>query len=301
MGVAEGVSAVQTGFRTKLVEVLKSHNEILPPAHSSLGRLWALIGSDLSSIDDCVEIIKLDPALTTRIFRLANSAAYNARAASVSEAILKIGFGQTRQVVFNAGVFEHFSKVALPAEMSHFWARNILTARLAERIATAYGAATGREYLAGLLHDVGWLLLATSFPEELDLVANSSSPSAEKETLSFTHAEISGAVCARSLLPPVVVNAVVHHHSPLFLDDDRGARLENPAFLGVILCLGDKIADLCGLTIPWQKDKKPSNTEAIRGSAEAQWLAQFGDRISYDALIAQELPKAKEIAAVFFK
>lgn len=302
MGVAaEGVSAVQNGFRAKLVEVLKSHEEILPPAQSSLGKLWALIGSDRSSIDDCVELIKLDPALTARIFRLANSALYNARASNVGEAILKVGFGQIRQVVFNAGVFEHFSRVTLPAEMSHFWVRNILTARLADRIAAAYGAATGQEYLAGLLHDAGWLLLAASFPEELDLVAGSPSHFAEKEILSFTHAEISGAICARSLLPPAVVSAVVHHHSPLFLDDGRGVRADNPAFLSVILCVCDRLADECDMPIPWQKERRLLTPDAVRNSAEGQWLAQLGDRVSYEALIAQELPKAREIAAVFFR
>ncbi len=265
-----------------------------------MGKLWAVIGSDQTSIDDCVEIIKIDPALTARVFRLANSAAYNAKAANVSEAILKMGFAQTRQVVFNAGVFEHFAKTELPPEMSHFWVRNIFTARLAEQIAAAYGAATGSEYLAGLLHDVGWLLLAASFREELDLVAQNPSHSAEKETLSFTHSEISGAVCARSLLPPVVVNAVVHHHSPLFLDDNRGPRRENPAFLGVILCLCDKLADAADLCIPWQKDKKIADIDGLRETAEAQWLAQLGDRISYDSLVSQELPKAKEIATAFF-
>ena len=78
---------------------------------------------------------------------------------AVSEAILKMGFAQTRQVVFNSGVFEHFSKVELPSEMSHFWVRNIFTARLAERIAAAYGANTGSEYLAGLLHDFGAIVV----------------------------------------------------------------------------------------------------------------------------------------------
>lgn len=297
---SQTVSAVQTGFRTKLVEVLRSHAEILPPAQSSLGKLWAVIGSQQSTIEDCVELIKLDPALTARIFRLANSATYNAKATNVSEAILKIGFAQTRQVVFSAGVFEHFAKLELPPEMSHFWIRNVFTSRLAERIAAAYGAPSGSEFLAGLLHDVGWLLMAASFQEELELITQSDRFAAEREILSFTHAEISGAVCARSLMPPGVVNAVVHHHAPLVLDDNRGHRRENPAFLSVILCLCDKLADACEMTIPWQKDRKIVDIDALRDTPEAQWLSQLGDRVSYDALVSQELPKSREIALAFF-
>ncbi len=62
-------------IRTKLVALLNSQAEIVPAAKSPLGRLWRLVNSPNSSLDDCEEVINLDAALTSRIFRVSNSAA----------------------------------------------------------------------------------------------------------------------------------------------------------------------------------------------------------------------------------
>ena len=92
----------------------------------------------------------LDPALTSRIFRVANSAAYGAKATNVSEAIRYIGFKRVRELVFNAGVLSQFSSMAkCRRNGSVFWLRNIFIARLSERIAGTYFPTDGTEYLAG--------------------------------------------------------------------------------------------------------------------------------------------------------
>ncbi len=67
-------------IKTKIVALLNSQGEIVPAAKSPLGRVWRLVNSQNSSLDECEEVIQLDPALTSRIFRVANSAAYNAKA-----------------------------------------------------------------------------------------------------------------------------------------------------------------------------------------------------------------------------
>ena len=71
---------VKTKFRSKLVYVLNSQGEILPPANSLMGKLWRLVNSPDASTQDCQELIELDPTLTARIFRVANSAAYGLKA-----------------------------------------------------------------------------------------------------------------------------------------------------------------------------------------------------------------------------
>ena len=124
--------------RSKLVMILNSQGEIVPAAKSPLGRLWRLVNDADSSLDDCEEIIQLDPALTSRIFRVANSAAYHARATDVAEAIRFIGFKRVRELVFNAGVLSQLSSLKTPPEMELFWLRNIFVARLSERISSLY-------------------------------------------------------------------------------------------------------------------------------------------------------------------
>ena len=201
-------------LRSKLVTLLNAEGEVLPAADKPLGKLWRLVNSPSSSIDDCEQIIRLDPALTSRIFRVANSAAYGARATDIAEAIRFIGFKVVREMVFNAGVLSQFSSLVVPEEWEIYWLRNIFTARLAERIAGSFFATDGSEYLAGLIHDIGWLFLATHFPEEFGriMASEGSTCDAEKEILPFSHANIAAAIAARSALPLKAIDAIAYHH-----------------------------------------------------------------------------------------
>jgi len=263
---AAPTAASHAAFRIRLVEILKSQEDILPPAQSSLGRLYQLFQAPDSSVEDC------------------------------AEAMIHLGFAQVRQIAFSAGFFKKFAELKLPPGMEQFWLRNIFVARLTERICAQFQLFGGMEYLSGLLHDTGWLLLAAHFPTELEQIAASDkpSPASEKEILSFSHAEIAAAICATSLLPLRVTNAVVNHHAPLaLLVGGIPPSHNSDVFLGVVLNVCDKIADSCQLEIPWQKSGL--TLDGVKESPEAKWLTQFGKVIKYEAMIEEELPKAQEI------
>ena len=97
--------------------------------------------------------------------RVANSGAYAAGEDNVTQAIQHLGMKFVREQVFNTGVFKQYSGWELPPEWDQFWLRNIFVANLCEKISSVCGPTNGSEYLAGLLHDVGWLFLATNFPK----------------------------------------------------------------------------------------------------------------------------------------
>jgi HD-like signal output (HDOD) protein len=287
-------------IRSKLVSLLNSQGEIVPAAKSPLGKLWGLVNSNDSSLDECEEVIQLDPALTSRIFRVANSAAYAANATNVSDAIRYIGFKRVRELVFNAGVFSQFSSVRVPPEWEVFWLRNIFTARLSEQIAALYFQTDGSEYLAGLIHDIGWLLLVTYFPEEFArIVASEKSISeAEREVLPFSHANIAAAIAARSTLPLRAVDAIAYHHKQLVTTTPTTvAPNQNPLFLAVILSVCDKIADASQLDL---FGKSTLTMAEVQTSPEVAWLNQHGKTPDVEAIAAEELVKAQEIYNVFF-
>ena len=286
-------------FRQKLLGVLKSNGEIIPAAESALGRLWDLVNSEDSSIHECVEVIELDPSLVTRVFRLANSAAIQGNAATTSEAVLLLGFSRIRHVAFNTHIFNQFSKLKLPHEWDRFWLRNLLVARLAERVCGFYFPPNGTEYLAGLLRDVGWPLLAHFFPQEFEAVFSSPRPMAEAERLAlpFSHARIAAAICARSSLPLRVVNAVAQHHAPpLGYLDPRTDLEKSPQFLAVVLNLCDQLADCCAMQT---FEKKNTSFKNVEESPEGVWLAGFGRTLSYPGLVEEEWRKAQELFPIF--
>jgi HD-like signal output (HDOD) protein len=287
-------------LRSKLVTLLNAEGEVLPAADKPLGKLWRLVNSPSSSIDDCEEIIRLDPALTSRIFRVANSAAYGARATDIAEAIRFIGFKVVREMVFNAGVLSQFSSLVVPQEWEIYWLRNIFTARLADRIASSFFSTDGSEYLAGLIHDIGWLFLATHFPDEFGQIMGSEKTTcdAEKDILPFSHANIAAAIAARSALPLKAIDAIAYHHKQaLTTTSTLIAPNQNPLFLAIILNVCDKIADGCQLDL---FGKEPVTLEDVRETPEVVWLKNFGKKIDLEEMASEELVKAQEIYTVFF-
>src|ERR1700677_76507 len=193
----------KAAIRDKVISVLKSQGEILPAANSPRGKLWHLVNSPESSIEECAEVIQLDSALAARIFHVANSAAYGVKADNINGALHRLGLKFVRQQVFNAGVFTQYSGWTLPEEWDMFWLRSIFIARCCERLASAYFTPNGAEYLSGLIHDIGWLFLATYCPDEFAAIFSSGKPiaEAEAEILPFGHAAIAAALAARSMLP----------------------------------------------------------------------------------------------------
>ncbi len=287
-------------LRAKLVNLLNSQGEIIPAASTPLGKLWNLVNSANSSIDDCEEVIKLDAALTARMFRVANSAAYNAKATDIAEALRFIGFKSLREMVFNATVLQQFSTLKVPPQWDVFWLRNIFIARLSDRISSNYFQTDGSEYLAGLIHDIGWLFLATHFEGEFASIITSekSIMDAEKDVLPFSHANIAAAIAARSAMPLKAVDGIAYHHKQMLMTQSTlVAPNQNPLFLGIILAVSDRIADGCQLDL---FGKPPPTPEELAESPEIVWLKNFGKPIDLAQMAADELVKSEEIFTAFF-
>jgi HD-like signal output (HDOD) protein len=287
-------------LRAKLVNLLNSQGELIPAASTPLGKLWRLVNSPNSSMDECEEVIKLDAALTARIFRVANSAAYNARATDIAEAVRYLGFKSLREMVFNATTLTQFSGLTVPADWEVFWLRNIFIARLSDRIAATFFSTDGSEYLAGLIHDVGWLFLATHFGDEFNRIVSSEKPiaEAEREVLPFSHANIAAAIAARSSMPLKAVDGIMYHHKQMLMTQSTlVAPNQNPLFLGIILAVCDRMADGCQLDL---FHKEAPTSEQLAESPEIVWLMNFGRKLDLEQMAADELVKSEEIFTAFF-
>ena len=287
-------------LRAKLLKVLQSKGVILPSANSPRGKLWHLVNSPESSLTECAEVIQLDAALSSRIFRVANSGAYGLQADNVSDAVLHLGFKFVREQVFNAGVFKEYSSWVLPVEWDLFWLRNIFIARLCDRMTATYEFTNGSEYLACLIHDIGWLFMATYLPEQYLQIFSCGKPvgEAEKEILPYDHAELSAAIAARSLLPPRAVNAIRHHDTPLVVKERVATELnQNANLLAVVMNVCDKLADICHMDI---FVKSNLTMEELAQCPEVVWLNRFGPEHDFYTLAEEELAKSKEIFETYF-
>src|SRR4029077_8076767 len=116
------------------------------------------------------EIVRRDPSLTSRLLRLVNSVYYGLSTPvnSIEEAVFYLGVRQIRQLTMVTPIIEDFQRLAHQCTFPwrEFWQHCIGAAILTREVVTAVSTATDEsDYVAGLVHDVGKIVMAWSFPD----------------------------------------------------------------------------------------------------------------------------------------
>ncbi|HEY5954995.1 MAG TPA: HDOD domain-containing protein, partial [Polyangiaceae bacterium] len=171
-------------------------------------------------------ILARDPALCAAILRLANSAAQAMRneTANVGQAIVRLGLRQTRRVVLTAALVQRWP-VHHTIDQRSFWSHSISVALMASELSKHASVQLSTEtveatFTAGVLHDLGALVLARAFPEQYALLTSErmatgrSALSLELENWGIDHGEVGGIVACRWRLPDSIRDAVAFHHHP---------------------------------------------------------------------------------------
>jgi diguanylate cyclase (GGDEF)-like protein/putative nucleotidyltransferase with HDIG domain len=194
----------------------------LPVLDRSLLRVRELSDDPEASTHELVEALQADPSLAANLLRFANSAAnaHPVRASSIHQAVMLIGRRSVGRIALEAQVCTFFEQapgsggVARGQLHVHAVQVGACAAELARRSGTDAGAA----HLAGLLHDLGKLVLPVAFgAPNVDEVAASAPagplrPAAEQATFGVDHA-LAGARFAESAgLPPETIAAIGGHH-----------------------------------------------------------------------------------------
>ncbi len=194
-----------------------------PPLYLELVRE---LESPRSSVKTIGQLIAQDPALTAKILQLANSAAFGLhhRVADAGSAVLYLGADIVKGLVLLAHTFTFYERFN-PAEFSlpALWEHSVATAKCARSIAREENLedeAAAELYTAGLLHDLGKLVLVANLPgpcaQARKRALNAGVPlwQAERDVLGATHAEIAAALLGLWRLPDDIVEAVAWHHEP---------------------------------------------------------------------------------------
>lgn len=172
-----------------------------------------------------------DPAMTAKLLQMVNSAVLGLRykVTSVQDAIAYLGLETTRSLVLLAHTFSYCDRTETSGfSIERLWRHSLSTGSLARRIAREERASAELSeecFLAGLLHDIGELLLAVNMPKEYSgALAKARKPAAngirtplwqaENEIFGATHAEIGAELMALWNLPLTVVEALALHHHP---------------------------------------------------------------------------------------
>jgi putative nucleotidyltransferase with HDIG domain len=194
----------------------------LPSVPRLYAQLTELLASQTASASDVARIIEQDIAMAAKVLQLANSAYFGRRAETtkVANAVAYLGTETLRALLLHAEAFRAFQiDTPIPGfdlEAIHRHCGRV--ARLATEILKDTGANGGATLTAGLLHDVGLLVLASQDPHglarTLALASEQNRPihEIEREQHGITHAEVGAHLLALWGLPHTVTEAVAGHH-----------------------------------------------------------------------------------------
>lgn len=198
----------------------------LPALPTVVAKIVELVDNPRTNAAMLARLISTDPALTIKMLKLANSAFYGfpRRIGTINLAIVLLGFETVKDLGISASLVErfNFNDPGIDFDMTHFWEHSIGTA-IAARLIIQEGQyrVVGEAFVAGLLHDIGRLVIIRYLPDEYREIQrlireeNLILWEAEKKVLGMTHADIGGRLTHRWNLPDQLVDAIRYHHQPL--------------------------------------------------------------------------------------
>ncbi len=216
----ERTCALQTQLHNETVRALVGRLERLPSAPQVYWDLTALLARDNVTQADVAAIVEGDPAMVAKLLQLVNSAYFGLarRISSVEQAVAYLGLDLVRTLAVSAHLFDA-TQVHVPGfSLDNLQRASLWTARLAKKVARPDDSADA--YTAGLLRDLGQVILSAAAPKEFGqaLAAAAANPQpqhqAEQHVLGVTHAAVGGYLLGVWGLPIEIVEAVAHHHTP---------------------------------------------------------------------------------------
>ncbi len=198
--------------------------DTLPVRPGIYNELTDALANPRTSMQEVGTIIEQDPGMSAKVLQMVNSAFFGTTVSvtSVQQAVTFLGLPQIRQLLLVLEVFEAFeqpnNKKLRYFSMEYEREHALLTAKIARELVEPDFA--DHAFTAGVLHDIGKLVLATRMTERFAecfhrcLLEDRPLEEIEREILGTTHAEVGAYLLALWGLPDPVVEAVAFHHQP---------------------------------------------------------------------------------------
>jgi HD-like signal output (HDOD) protein len=235
----------------------------------SINRALAdLIRSEQSYSAQIAEVIRHDPSLTARLLRMVNSVYYglSTKVNSIEEAVFYLGLRQIRELSMATPVIEemektHRSPVKLP--WRDLWKHSIGTAIMTRELLsnTNVYVDDDTDYIIGLLHNIGKVVMAQAFPDEFSRIIATPFPDTaavcqmERELIGWDHARIGGYYLERHKLAPEITCAVYFHNDP--------EKAMQHAFFAAAVQVADHLVRQAGI---------PGGFEIVDPLSEDDWM-----------------------------
>lgn len=222
-GAMDDTSVSKTPDDQQIRDLFTSDIQELPPVPAVAIKLLQLTADEDVKIAQLSRVIETDPTLAAKILRMVNSAAYQLpkHITSLPHAVTILGFSRIRQIALGLSLYQHLKRhLSSPDfDLFQYWQHCLTVATLAKSLAQTTGyAEPDTAYVAGLLHDIGKLVLEAhgkiSYSEIISSVGNSRAVliKAERKLLGAGHDDVGCYICRKWGLPEQVTTVVKFHH-----------------------------------------------------------------------------------------
>ena len=211
--------------KKELQKLIYSKIDELPTLPAVLPKLMSLMEDEKSGAAQVADTISSDPALTSKILKVSNSAYYgfSQEISSLKNAVPLLGFNMVRSLALSIGVINsmpshksspHFSREGL-------WVHGLAVATVMQKLSKKFGqeSSNDQHFVVGLLHDIGKLVLDLFFSElfhqaleETNSQGNMALHKAESNVIGFDHGEVGGMLLTRWKFPEAITVPIAVHH-----------------------------------------------------------------------------------------
>lgn len=288
----QSIGAPAAPDRSVLDEILDDPN--LPSPPSVALQLVELASDPDADMREVVRVLNVDPAICAKLLKTVNSSFYGFRksVASVERAVSIVGFRGLRSLVLGMVAPSLGGAGGSAREFRAYWLESLSGAVTARELAVRARHPQAEEiFLAGLLRDLGMLLLRQRFGDRYDTAWSGATRlwggrevAWEIEALGVDHAELSATLLARWRLPEEIVRMVRHHHDSA---PSAGA--------GPLCRHGSRILQFGSLVA--RVENLPEDEEAV--SELIRRASDFGmSAADLERLLGEVSPKVEEFAAI---
>ena len=228
------------------VEDIVSQVGSLPPLPDTALKLMRVMNDPRSSMDDIVDAVKYDQAVTGEVLKLCNSAFFglSRKVTSLNDAMLTLGTVKVLQLVMSVHTNSILSREqrGYGLQPGVLWKHSVAVALASSLFAQRIKLSNANlVFTAGLLHDIGKVILneyvASEFAEIVRRVTDegTSFGEAEQQVLGFSHEEVGGMIAEKWRLPDAIVRCIRFHHTPG--QPDPPDTLVDTVYLANCVCL----------------------------------------------------------------
>lgn len=196
----------------------------LPTLPGVATRILEVTSQSEAGAQELAQIVSNDVSVSAKVLKMANSAffGFSHQITTIPQAVVVLGFSSVRSLALGVSVFETLNQSDASSAFDHeaFWIHAIGCASASRITAKAIGLRdAGTPFVAGLLHDLGKVILDTYFTTPYQEVIqkteaeNRSVADVEMELLNLTHAEVGGWLAFRWKFPDILVFPIEHHHT----------------------------------------------------------------------------------------